>query len=68
MPGCVLMSDMGPVKGEVLVLARIISRPPMAVCVNSYPAGAHCSRPLQSPGQGLAMPVLSHHEGIFPTG
>lgn len=40
MPGCVLMSDMGPVKGEVLVLARIISRPPMAVCVNSYPAGA----------------------------
>lgn len=40
MLGCVLMSDMGPVKGEVLVLARIISRPPMAVCVNSYPAGA----------------------------
>lgn len=39
MLGCVLMSDMGLVKGEILMLTHIISCPPMAVCVNSYPVG-----------------------------
>lgn len=40
MLGCVLMRDTGLVKGEVLMLAHIISCLLMAVCVNSDPAGA----------------------------
>lgn len=65
MPGCALMSDTGPVKGEVLVLTRIISCPPMAVCVNSYPAGdGLVSSPLfQAPPRPWA---VARHACPFP--
>lgn len=74
MLGCVLMRDTGLVKGEVLVLAHIISCLLTAVCVNSDPAGADLeSSPLlqappKAPGQELALLGLFQHEGIILTG
>lgn len=50
MAGCVLMRDTGLVKGEVLVLTHIISCPPVAVCVNSYPVGINLVRRPTAPG------------------
>lgn len=74
MAGCVLMRDTGLVKGEILVLTHIISCPPMAVCVNSYPAGINLVKqpippvPSKTLGQRLAPLGPFHHEGTSLTG
>lgn len=68
------MRDTGLVRGELLVLTHIISCPPMAVCVNSYPAGIDLVKQPTAPelsktlGQRLAPLGPFHHEGSSLTG
>lgn len=74
MAGCVLMRDTGLVKGEILALIHIISCPPMAVWVNSYPAAIDLLKqptapgPSMTPGQRLAHLDPFHHESTSLTG
>lgn len=74
MAGCVLMRDTGLVKGEILMLTHIISCPPMAVCVNSYPAGidpvkqSTAPGPSKTPEQRLAPLGPCRHESTSLTG
>jgi hypothetical protein len=74
MAGCVLMRDTGLVKGEILVLTHIISCPPMAVWVNSYPAGIDLVKqpaapgPSKAPEQRRTLLGSFHHESTSLTG
>lgn len=74
MAGCVLMRDKGLVKGEILMLTHIISCPPMAVCVNSYPAGidpvkqSTAPGPSKTPEKRLAPLGPCRHESTSLTG